>query len=1234
MISLGQRCLARENGGSGNGTWLCSLTGQGDDRRSMLDALGRFYLQGQTIGLQAIEPRNGRRVSLPTYPFQHERFWLGSSGSNKSMTGDVALRSPPRRHPFLGERLGGDDARFEALLSLDRFAFLGDHRVFRRPVLPMVAILDAITAAAESLGFLRPVVADFVYERALILLEDQPVWTQLALEPTAGNVPFRFESTGLGSEDRWQLHASGTLRDDTEPVTLPPFPSHLACNGREVPPARFYRLLDDCGLSYGPAFRGIRELWRDGDQAFAKVALSADFDDDADAIRTIFLDACLHVYAALVREYGQFEGEHSAAPKVYVPIGIDGFTLYRAEAKRAWVHAIVLDRRDNDDPRIKLDIRVYGEDGQPTALFRGLTVRQTSDRTFAPTERPSWQRLLYRLRWQEIQDGELSTPLAKHWWVFCDATGVGERLVEALAAEGCSCALIKPEAPVPKELLTEAPLASIGLVYLRALDAPPTGIGGPGPTAETNALVCGGCLELIQVLERVRDRFPDPPRLWLVTCGAQGGLDCQALIDPVQSPLWGLGRTFALEYPEMWGGLIDLPIGAKPGYAADLLVRELRAGRGEDQVSLRAGKRLAPRLVPFVPSGERRSTGLDTDATYWIVGGLGRLGLRIAETLVTAGARHLVLSGRRPSGDDAARVLESLRRHAEVVVHPADVSREADVESVLARIRQSMPPLRGVIHVAAVFEDAVLANASWGMFERVLRPKISGAWHLHCGTRGLKLDFFVLFSSVLSLWGAAGQGAYVTANSFLDSLAAYRRAQGLPATVFNWGPWYEPGTRERWGNVGAALWKQRGTIALPAETCLDILVSFLGDGPMQVAVTDTRWPDFMVQFSETPALFRELAPAAKRGRANSASSETRSSIEETIGWHAGQVLGLNGRVDVERPLNELGLDSLLAVALGNRLRQALNVAVPTAALLKGPSVSSLVGELFPGLVPTAGDLAQHKASAARIDGNGWLMVHRANPEASMRLFGFPFAGGGAATFRKWTEHLDPGIELVAIEPPGRQTRISEAPIREIGEFLRQLVPELLPFLDKPFAVYGHCLGALTLFETVCTLIGEHGIAPVHVFVSGARAPDQLHRHQEFETDLMERLLKLPGYNLFEPIYQQPDDVFSEAILQFNVLATESLVQDPELRPLILPAIRAEFEMSSNYRYMPGAPWDVPITCLTGIHDTYVSADNARAWSRFTSKQFQLFMRESEHFIVVDDDQFLLRVINHELKSPL
>ena len=166
------------------------------------------------------------------------------------------------------------------------------------------------------------------------------------------------------------------------------------------------------------------------------------------------------------------------------------------------------------------------------------------------------------------------------------------------------------------------------------------------------------------------------------------------------------------------------------------------------------------------------------------------------------------------------------------------------------------------------------------------------------------------------------------------------------------------------------------------------------------------------------------------------------------------------------------------------------------------------------------------------------------------------------------------------------------------------------------------------------LIGAHGIAPVHIFVSGARPPDELQRHQEFETDLLDQLLKLPGYNLFEPIHRQSDEVFTEAIRRFNVLATESLVRDPELRRLILPAIRAEFEMASNYRYAPEPPWDIPITCLTGVHDTYVSAENARSWGRFTNKRFQLYTLDSEHFIVVDDDRFLIRVINRELTSPL
>ena len=595
-----------------------------------------------------------------------------------------------------------------------------------------------------------------------------------------------------------------------------------------------------------------------------------------------------------------------------------------------------------------------------------------------------------------------------------------------------------------------------------------------------------------------------------------------------------------------------------------------------------------------------------------------------------------MLSARHEPDPSAAAAIEKLRQHAEILFVPADIADAAAVTAAVARIGAAMPPLKGVIHAAAVFEDALLANAGWDRFERVLRPKLAGAWHLHQATMRLDLDFFVLFSSVLSLWGGAGQGAYAAANSFLDALALYRRAQGLPATVFNWGPWEDAG---RWGTVAAALWKQRGTAALPARTCLKILLAHLRDGPAQVVASDTSWPDFLGQFAAVPALYRELAPAATPAASVGAPGDAhqrdaRQQAEDAIAAQAAQVLGLDGRIDVTRPLNELGLDSLLAVTLANRLRRAFDRALPTAILLKGPSVRQLVDELYPEAAARSADATAGKVSAAQIIGNRWLVVHRPNPSATVRLFGFPFAGGGAATFRPWADRLDPGIELVAIEPPGRQTRIDEAPIRDIESLLQQLVPELLPLLDKPFAVYGHCLGALTLFETVRKLIGEHGVAPMHIFVSGARPPDELQRHQAFETDLLERLLKLPEYNLFEPIHRQPDAVFAEAIRRFNVVATESLVQDPELRRLILPAIRAEFEMASNYRHTQEPPWDVPITCLTGIHDGYVSAENARSWGRFTKKRFQLFTLDSEHFIVVDDDRFLLRVINRELTSGL
>ena len=1209
LVTLGSRCVSQGH------VWLSSLTEAGQDWRSIFTALAVLYRQGRSIRWQTVEPSGGRRVGLPTYPFEHERFWIEPHRADLPVE-RVTFSRTGHPHPLLGNQLGGEEPSFEALLGLDRLAFLADHRVFGALVLPTAAILEAVMSAGREAGFSHPAVENFVYERALTIAPDRPVWSEMSLESQAGSASFRLQSTGTEVDDAWHLNATGTVRDDPGSPP-PPFPSHLMRAGREIASDQFYRLLARVGLSYGPAFRGIRRLWQDRDQVFAEVVLPAGQETIGYHIHPAFLDACLHIYPALVRRYGRFDAQPPPEIGAYVPIAIDAFHLYRTGVERGWVHGIVVER-DANETRLKLDIRAYGEDGRPVAVLRGLSVRRVVDDISAPAEEPGIEGLLYTVDWRQMPVPAPAEHSIRHWYIIADQAGVGAQIGHFLAAQGASAVVLTSEALAADRFLDEAPECAIGLVYLRALDAASTGV----VASEAASPVCDGCLDLAKALDRVRDRLRAPPRLWLVTRGAQDAL--------AQTPLWGVGRSFALEYPEMWGGLIDLPAEAAPEAAAELLLRELQAEDGEDQISYRGGKRHVPRLVRLA-GGRETLPALAAEATYWIVGGTGRLGLATAAALIDAGAKYLVLTGRSKPDPSGQAAIDLLCRDAEVLFVQADVASESEVAAAVARIRVTMPPLRGVIHAAAVFEDALLTNADRGLFERVLRPKLAGAWRLHHATLELDLDFFVVFSTVLSLWGAAGQAAYTAANSFLDALALYRRAKGLPATVFNWGPWEDTG---RWGTVGAALWKQRGTSALRPESCLKILLSHLYDGPAQVVVTDTNWPDFLTQFAKVPALYRELAPASTLAVPGDAGRNARRQAEDTIAAHAAQVLGLDGRVDATRPLNELGLDSLLAVTLANRLRQALDRAVPTATLLKGPSVRELAAELYPQLAPTAEESEAGEVSGARVAGNRWLVIHRPNPGARVRLVAFPFAGGGAATFRSWAGLLDPGIELVAIEPPGRQTRIEETPIREIESLLRQLIPELLPVLDKPFAVYGHCLGALTLFETVRRLLDAHGIAPIHIFVSGARPPDELKRHQDFEADLTDTLLKLSGYNLFEPIHRQPDEVFAEAIRRFNVFATESLVQDPELRRLILPAIRAEFEMASDYRYEPEPPWDIPITCLTGVHDAYVSAENARSWSRFTKKRFQLFTLESEHFIVVDDDRFLLEVINRELTDPI
>ncbi|MFJ6480566.1 SDR family NAD(P)-dependent oxidoreductase, partial [Streptomyces sp. NPDC091682] len=921
--------------------------------RTLLAAVAAAYVRGQELDAPALLAGAGtRRVNLPTYAFQRERYWLDSA----PVLGDVsALGLDPTAHPMLSaavELPESDGVVLTGRLSLDTQPWLADHVVAGTVLLPGTAFVEMAIRAGDQTG--SGSLDELTLTAPLALPERGGVQVQVSVGAPGdtGARPVQVysrpdgESTDGGAEAKWTVHATGTLLPEQPAFDLPFDPTDWPPKGAErLPVEGVYADLAAQGYGYGPVFQGLRAAWKRGDEVFAEVALpeEAHADGAAFGLHPALLDAALH--ATLIGDADSTDD--SAGPRL--PFSWNGVTLYStgAAALRVRVHAF--------GPE-SITVDVADETGSPVASVRSLVARAVpAEQLRAGQDAATGS--LYLLNWTEAAT-PAPTPNVR-WAVL---GGEGSAAATALGAG----------TPVHADLA--ALLAERAVPDVVVLDER-TAVSTEGPAGLADAAKSAARRTLTVFRDWIAEDRLAGSRLVVLTEGAVAASDGDAVPGLDRAPLWGLVRSAQAEYPERFA-LVDTD-GTDDSYRA----LPAAVALAEPEVAVRGGSLLTPRLVRApqpTAEGGAPGSGWDPEGTVLITGGTGALGSVVARHLVSEhGVQHLLLVSRRgesaPGVDELCAALGDSGAKS-VTVAACDVTDRAALVTLLKGIPEEHP-LTGVLHTAGVLDDATLASLTPERLDGVLRPKVDAAVNLHELTAGRPLSAFVLFSSLAGTMGSAGQGNYAAANSFLDSLAQRRRAAGLPGVSLAWGLWE---SSDGMGDALAAVDQQRmarsGISALTVADGLELFDAALRSerATLLPVRLDTAPIRAHAAVDGVPPLLRDLVrPPARRGRRAGAAAETGRgsealseqlagvSTEEQlrllvalVRTHVAGVLGHAGpdAIDADRGFSELGFDSLAAVELRNRLGSACGLRLPSTLIYDHPTSTAMAAHLHGVLV--------------------------------------------------------------------------------------------------------------------------------------------------------------------------------------------------------------------------------------------------------------------------------------------
>jgi acyl carrier protein/NAD(P)-dependent dehydrogenase (short-subunit alcohol dehydrogenase family) len=859
---------------------LPSLRQGREDWQVLLGSLAQLHVRGVPIDWTAFDaPYPYRKVALPTYPFQRQRYWV---------TGRMA-RPAAAVHPWLGRATDADPGRkmvFSSEVNTHAFPYLADHRVAGRVVVPAAAWLELAQAAAgQWFGPGRHAVTHVSIPQPLVLEPGDTVVLQTVLSlvtSTRVSCTIRGRAEDEVLDTAWRTYAVATLSpDEGNGAAWDMLPDMVPFDVEEV-----YRALRQVDIVHGEAFRGLLEIGRGATGVVGEVGLPPGTETLGYRWHPVLLDAMLQVAAG-------YPGS-----RLMLPFAIGRFTCEAQPPHRLHVSVRAGSALEG---AVTFDVQAVDDDGREVACIEGVQCREVDRAGLLRLTRGATEDWLYVVDWASA--GEAPTTSLSSCLVLGDGGGLGRRLAESLRQN-------RVQVETRDGLGNIESLAS-RVVVLWALDE-------AGCTAGSQRTLFSQLLSLVPAMAAAKM----PPSVLFVTRRAQSveGED----VEVGQAPLWGWVRTAALEFPRLSCRLVDVDQEASSEAA---LLREIQSDGPESQVALRHGARYVARLQRTGFPASRPA--IRADGSYLVIGGLGALGRELVAWLAAEGAGRVVVTSRSASAG-AVPGCE---------VRSLDVGQAGALEQVCAELAKASPPLRGVFYLAGKVDDGLLAQQGWERYADVLAAKMDGAWLLHEATRTMALDFFVLFSSSTAVFGNPGQSSYAAANAFLDGLALHRRAAGLPAVCLHWGPW-AVGMYERLTDRQKQRQSQAGVRPVSVVAGLGMLGDLLG-AQGSVTVLKMNWRALWGRVDPRKALFLErlqpshAAGAVERNGAVSVRDAVRQSLAKVLALSADQV-------DWRQPFRSIGVDSLMAVELSETLNHLFGLSLPATIIFEHGNADALV----------------------------------------------------------------------------------------------------------------------------------------------------------------------------------------------------------------------------------------------------------------------------------------------------